>query len=457
MSDIKYDKRIIAHIVIEAETPLVISSGGRTPSTDAPILKDVNGFPYIPGTSIAGVLRHTLGEDKARSFFGFKEDKTTRGSEIIFSEAKLVWSDGKIMDGLIDTGSLDNSWIRRFSRLSKRNHVCLTAKGVAKDKGKFDEEVIYKGTRFAFDIEMVLSSKDNEATTHFNDTLAELRKETFRIGGGSRSGFGKVNIVSIRKKEFDLHDTNDLSEYLACTSYITEHPVWEEVETDKTPAHGWIRYDLTLTPIDFFSFGSGLGDNEVDDTPVRESFISWKNGSGEFKDKAVLIPASSLKGALSHRTAFHHNLRRGIFAMNVYSDDLENNSGNHNDAVRTLFGYQNMKETEVPQKCGACLFHDIIIEDGTKEKILNHVSIDRFTSGAIDGALFSEKVLYGKNLKFTTTILVKKPASDSKEFNEAIECLELSFKDIDMGTLPLGGGSGRGHGIFNCKYKKTEL
>lgn len=460
MSDIKYDKRILAHIVMEAETPLSISSGDKTPLTDSPILKDVNGFPYIPGSSIAGVLRHALGEDKASLFFGFKDDKTTRGSEIIFSEAKLVWSDGKVMDGLIDTCALDDAWFRRFSRLPKRNHVRLSDKGVAEDKGKFDEEVIYKGTRFSFDIEMVLSSDDSEAALHFDDTLAELRRETFRIGGGSRSGFGKINIVSIHTRDFDLRNPDDLAEYLRCTSSITEHRDWKEVKTDKPLLHDWIRYDLTLTPVDFFSFGSGLGDNEVDDTPVKESFISWKNGRGEFKNNAVLIPASSLKGALSHRVAFHYNLMHKTFAMKIDHNDFKNNSGNSNEAVKALFGYQAPECSDEPQKRGACLFSDLIVEDKDEEKVLNHVSIDRFTGGAIDGALFSEKVINGKDMKFTTTILVQKPdteSNESNEFNDAIKCLELSFDDIDMGTLPLGGGSGRGHGIFKCKYTKTEL
>ena len=44
------------------------------------------------------------------------------------------------------------------------------------------------------------------------------------------------------------------------------------------------------------------------------------------------------------------------------------------------------------------------------DKILNHVSIDRFTGGAIDGALFSEKATYGKDTEFTTEILLHEKA-----------------------------------------------
>lgn len=463
MSDVKYDKRILATVVLEAETPWVISSGDKNVMTDSSILKDVNGFPYIPGTSIAGVLRHSIGEEKAKKFFGFKDDQNGKesnlanGSEIIFSEARILAPDGKVLDGIVDLNTIDQDWLKRFSRLPKRNHVRISDKGVAEDKGKFDEEVIYKGTRFAFDIELVASSAKDKSG-YFSDVLTELGKETFRIGGGSRSGFGKVKVVSIRKREFDLRKAEGLDEYLKTPSSLNaDHSTWDEVTNVTDATDGWIRYDLTLTPEDFFLFGAGFGDQEVDDISVRESFIVWENGRGRFKDGAILIPAASLKGALSHRVAFHYNAKSGTFAMKTDLNDFVNQSGNHNLAVRELFGYQD-DDSEISQKRGICLFSDIIGEYRTAEKVLNHVSIDRFTGGAIDGALFSEKVIDGRDrsLEFKTSILVKKPSMNSEDFDKALDCLELALDDINRGTLSLGGGSGRGHGIFKCKWTKTE-
>lgn len=453
MSDTIYDKRFLAHIVLEAETPLVISSGEKTVLTDSAILKDINGYPYIPGATIAGILRHCLGEEKAKDFFGLKEEKTTRGSRIIFSEGKIVGLDGKVLDGIVNG---DSEFESRFRRLPKRNHVRLTSKGVALDTGKFDEEVIYKGTRFAFDIEMVASGDDGQ-TSIFNDVLNELGKDTFRIGGGSRSGFGKVNVIGIKKKCLDLRQPAQLDEYLRLSSSLTSnYGSWDSYEASTRASAGWIRCDLTLTPVDFFSFGSGLPDKEVDATPVKESFIKWENGRGEFKNNALLIPAASLKGALAHRVAFHYNVKNKIFAMSTPAEDFDvEHATDKNPAVRVLFGYQDANEG---QKCGACLFSDIIGEYNVTEKVLNHVKIDRFTSGAMDGALFSEKVIDGTNsrLHFKTGILIRKPDTDSKEFNEAIDCLKEALEDINRGTLPLGGTSGRGHGIFRCEYNKSE-
>lgn len=453
MSDtIIYDKRLLAHIVLEAETPLVISSGGKTALTDSAILKDINGYPYIPGSTIAGILRHCLGEDKAKDYFGLKDKRTTKGSKIIFSEGKIVGLYGKVQDGIVNG---DQEFERRFLRLPKRNHVRMTSKGVAKDTGKFDEEVIYKGTRFAFDIEMVASGNEEQEPI-FNDVLNELGNDTFRIGGGSRSGFGKIRVIEIKKKNLDLRQSTQLDEYLKISSALnSNYDDWDSYTSTSHASAGWIKYDLTLTPVDFFSFGSGLGDNEVDATPVKESFIKWENGRGSFKDNALLIPATSLKGALAHRVAFHYNVKHKVFAMSTPMEDFKEHTTDKNPAVRELFGYQDANEG---QKCGACLFSDIIGEYKVKEKVFNHVKIDRFTSGAMDGALFSEKVIDGtdSHLHFKTSILIRKPGIDSKDFNEAIDCLEKALGDIDSGTLPLGGASGRGHGIFRCEYNKSE-
>lgn len=453
MSDtIIYDKRLLAHIVLEAETPLVISSGGKTALTDSAILKDINGYPYIPGSTIAGILRHCLGEDKAKDYFGLKDKRTTKGSKIIFSEGKIVGLDGKVQDGIVNG---DQEFERRFLRLPKRNHVRLTSKGVAKDAGKFDEEVIYKGTRFAFDIEMVASGNEEQEPI-FNEVLNELGNDTFRIGGGSRSGFGKIRVIEIKKKNLDLRQSSQLNEYLMMSSALnSNYDDWDSYTSTSHASAGWIKYDLTLTPVDFFSFGSGLGDNEVDATPVKESFIKWENGRGSFKDNALLIPATSLKGALAHRVAFHYNVKHKVFAMSTPVEDFEEYTTDKNPAVRELFGYQDANEG---QKCGACLLSDIIGEYKVKEKVFNHVKIDRFTSGAMDGALFSEKVIDGTDsqLHFKTSILIRKPGIDSKDFNEAIDCLEKALGDIDRGTSPLGGASGRGHGIFRCEYNKSE-
>ena len=46
----QYRYRFISRIVIEAVTPIAVGSGDKDIITDARVIKDVNGLPYIPGT-----------------------------------------------------------------------------------------------------------------------------------------------------------------------------------------------------------------------------------------------------------------------------------------------------------------------------------------------------------------------------------------------------------------------
>lgn len=457
-----YDLRFLAHIILEAETPIVIGSGRKTMLTDSEILKDYNGLPYIPGTSIAGVIRHALPVDLGNKFFGLKDDKNNKGSEIVFSEAKLLNGSGLVIDRLCDT--VDN-FSKRFKNLPKRNHVRISHRGVAEDHGKFDEEVIYKGCRFCFEIEMVARSSEKEyASNTFDQVLTEIQKDTFRIGGGTRVGFGKMHPVSIKKRSFDLKKKEELSSYLATNSSLEkDYSGWEDFKNNSIKDQNWIKYSLTLKPMDFFSFGSGKGDNDVDTVPVKESYVKWDGYNGFFVENALLIPASSLKGALAHRVAYYYNLKHSIYAMQIPVEEFENYTGSNNPAVRMLFGCQKEGEGETVQKRGIAIFNDIFA-DYPGDKILNHVAIDRFTGGAMDGALYSEKVVDGKGeLTFHTEVLIEKlPAIDNNDidaqtiYKDAIEAFEKALGDIDKGLLPLGGGNGRGHGIFKCKFTSKD-
>lgn len=461
-----YDLRFLAHIILEAETPIVIGSGRKTMLTDSEILKDYNGLPYIPGTSIAGVIRHALPVDLGNKFFGIKDDKNNKGSEIIFSEAKLLNGSGLVIDRLCD---IDDNFSKRFKNLPKRNHVRISHRGVAEDHGKFDEEVIYKGSRFGFDIEMVAKeSEKGDASNAFDQVLTEIQKDTFRIGGGTRAGFGRMHPVSIKKRSFDLKKKEELSSYLAISSSLDkDYSGWEDFKNNSIKDQNWIKYSLTLKPMDFFSFGSGKGDNDVDTVPVKESYIKWDGNKGSFAENdALLIPASSLKGALAHRVAYYYNLKHKIYAMQIPVEEFENYTGSNNPAVRMLFGCQKEGEGETVQKRGIAIFNDIFA-DYPGDKILNHVAIDRFTGGAMDGALYSEKVVDGKGkITFHTEVLIEKlPAIDNNDidtqttiYKDAIEAFEKALGDIDkgLGLLPLGGGNGRGHGIFKCEFTRKD-
>ena len=70
-----YAFRYLARIVLQAETPLSIGSGESNIQTDSPVIRDINGLPFIPGTSLVGILRHavdSLEQEKVNADFGFQ-------------------------------------------------------------------------------------------------------------------------------------------------------------------------------------------------------------------------------------------------------------------------------------------------------------------------------------------------------------------------------------------------
>jgi CRISPR/Cas system CSM-associated protein Csm3 (group 7 of RAMP superfamily) len=462
-----YNQRYIARVIIEAKTPIAIGSGNKDITTDSVVLKDVDGLPYIPGTSIAGLIRHSLGKDMAASFFGSQD----KGSEIIFSEAKMIGVEGIPID-FMQNIDWKNPFYSHFIELPIRQHVRINEKGTSEDHGKFDEQVVYKGTRFCFEIEMLdsclpdsnIGSKIKGPNyPKFISAINCLSKNSFRIGGGTRSGFGEISIIKCLIRCLNLSLLTDLNAYLNKSSNLEESDFWKDASQSnpqKDEDSSWEKIELNLSPVDFFLFSSGFGDEDADMTPVRESYITWSNKNEpeletpSFSENCILIPASSVKGALAHRTAYYWNKLEERFVDND-DDDRKPLCGESNPAVKALFGSMSNNISS----CGNVIISDIIDDSNDlkqaswREKVSTHIAIDRFTAAPIDGALFDEKIIYGKGHTFKIDILVNKKAYEYKDSNnqhiDNIEkSLKLAINDLCHSMLPLGGGTNRGNGFF---------
>ena len=448
----KNQYHFIARIIIEAKSPINIGSGNKGIKSDSLILRDINGLPFIPGTTIAGLLRHSLGKDEEK-YMGNQE----MGSPLIITEAKIIDCDGTVLDGIISQDKLDSLFLASYRQLPIRQHAKIGHRGATVKGGKFDEEIVLKGTRFCFEVEMLSEEEDD---VKFKELLNTINSSTFRIGSGSRSGFGEIEVVGCQcqYKKIDLSIKEQKEWYLKKSSSLSED--WENAEVLKlqTPSEpGWTTYELELKPVDFILFGSGFGNDKADLTYVRESFVDWNASPAQVKDReqVILIPASSVKGALSHRLAFHYNKIKETFADTLAEGKtIEEFVGKNNPAVKAVFGSEGEKDANGKmqnKQRGNVLMSDIIQETSVSSKILNHVSIDRFTGGAIDGALFSEEILYAKGQLFKLKLVVNNSAFDDKDVEAAFEA---ALKDLCSGMLPLGGGVNRGNGCFEGRFNK---
>lgn len=447
-----YTTRALARVVIEAKTPIAVGNGEMDVMSDAIVAKDANGLPYIPGSTLAGVIRHSLADKElADKLMGYQERKKGEGSKFIITEAKILDADQKPVDGL-RPDALEESFLQNYAELPIRQHVRINHKGTAEGKGKFDNEVVFCGTRFLFEMELMMEDSETENWQKFIDVLG---RADFRLGAGTRNGYGEVEVVRIDSKILDLNKEEDLKLYLKKSSRLdSDWEGWTKTDRPQSTADGWDVYKLNISPDDFFLFGSGMGDEagDADMTAVTERVVEWKNDKGDFTERKTLIPGSSVKGALRHRVAFHYNKLEQIWAT---KDTVDKYDVKSNLAVREIFGYedQDADESKGEKKIvrGNAIFSDIIKYDvENKEKLINHVSIDRFTGGAIDGALFTEKPIYGKGNEYEMTIKVRKDALEKEHVREAFE---NALKDICSGMLPLGGGVNRGNGIFSGTLK----
>ena len=446
-----YPYRYIARIIVEAESVIAVGTGERNVFTDSPIARDVNGLPYIPATSIAGIVRHALDvQDGEPSIFGFHDSKGGKGSQVIFTDALMVGVDGKTVDGLV---AIDwkNDVYAAYRQLPIREHVCIGGNGTAIKGGKFDNEVVYKGTRFVFEIEIY--SEEN-LENEFSEILTTLYDDSLRIGGGSRKGYGKLSVVNSWIALLDLSIEQDLNDYITKSSNLSIP--WTRFSLMASPkkvaANDWTKYLVHLSPSDFFLFGSRMGDDEADNTPMAERIVTWDGMKPTITREQVLIPASAVKGALAHRTAYHYNRLNHLFVENADNHDslLETKAtiGSNNPAVAAIFGKMESGKTT----CGNLLITDVI-EGDVRTKVFFHNRIDVFTGGIIKGALFQEKSIWAGDKTYTLEILVSNSALEDSCCKEAFE---HSIQDLCDGLLPLGGNVNRGHGIFVGQWTKNR-
>jgi CRISPR/Cas system CSM-associated protein Csm3 (group 7 of RAMP superfamily) len=503
--------RYIAKIVIEAETPLSIGTGKKGLLTDSLVAKDANNLPYIPGTSLCGVLRHsfnTLDKELENDLFGFAQGEDGTGSRIKVSSGHLIGEDGnEVIEGFKNI-NFESEYYRWFNNLPERDHVRITDKGVsdAKEHGKFDEELIHKGTRFAFEMELMGTEHDAEDWLHLLNLLAS---PIFRIGAGTRKGFGKIKVIIDKSvtKTFNLKQKADLLSYLQKSSSLNfDSTGWEGlVVTVDTQLSGWTKYSLNLKPQDFFLFSAGFGDEDAESKPKIERVFDWNSDIPEIKTKEYwLIPATSVKGAISHRVAYHYNKLKDVFigkntglkttldiekVMSEFDFDFDDNLpldspkwkemeeqikvfdytiskswqvfekdldvevhklksdnlpvGENNEAVAALFGFAKDSELNNEGLRGRVIINDIYLVP-QNYKVFNHTKIDRYTNGTIDGALFKEKVA-AYDTHFTLDIWVENSAIQDSSIKQA---LENTLKELVEGQLQLGGNATKGHGVF---------
>ena len=450
--------RYFARVVIEFVTPLHIGTGFDDDVSDAAVVRDANGFPAIPGSSLAGAVRAAYTrlhpKEETDELFGFQREDSGQGSRLRFSWGSIHDSRNNPVIGLQPDERLDDPLLQNTLQLPVRDHVRLNHRGTADDRGKFDERVVPAGHRFTFTLELV-GGADHE--TVWKSLLQILCDPALRLGGKSRRGLGAFRIVSCHQSGFDLASREAFDRYCRLTPKSDPNTSGLKDVTLFTTSQT-LSATLKIIPEGYWMFGGGTDeDGNADMAPVTENRIVWEpNGSPR---QHFLIPGSSIKGAIAHRTAFHYNALKGEFADLIPIDKSSPANiealTSRNLAILELFG--SAKDTGDSQdsqnkrghenKRGHVMIDDLLLAKNSPGRLLHHVSIDRFTGGALPGALFSEKPFW-KGEAIRLTIFIAEPEKASPADPNIRKALALALADLAEGRLPLGAGSGRGLGYF---------
>lgn len=479
-----YPIKYKARIVVEAETPLCIGTDKTLLDQDAPVQKDWNNLPMIPGTAIAGYLRRQLNDlDKLFGDDPNTKSKQPKGSQITTSSALLLLPQENNEKPRVyhQVENLDEvPMIDYYLNLPTRQFVAINHLGASKKSALFDSEIVYKGSQFIFEIGLDLKKKDDKV---WKTILQTFYQDNFYLGAGQFNNFGKLKPVSVKHSCFDLTNENCRKKYVEHTVDLNlkleDWTIFEpENKTDNAYFH--IKEFQLSGENSFFHFGSGYEDNNTDAACYQEYVMKWSKNSLT-KELHYVIPGTSIKGLLAHRVAFLSNIKEENFVekahtdfFNKYKHLLEDDKeetleqledklkqlkmalkdydtskvvehlSTENKDVQNVFGTAKNDKNSTGAS-GNVIVNDIYLSpENVREHICMHNKIDRFTGGTIDTALYSETVLAIDQLDFKIKI---KKGFENDHLNQAID-------DLRNGRLLLGGKTSKGHGFTKPIEKK---
>ena len=174
------------YIRMELLSPMSIGNGDDF-LTKHDCIRNSQGKPFIPGTTLAGVFSHYLSEKK-KEIFTPKLSGDYKQSPFFISDANVY---------------LENK--QDFISTNIRDGVKLDENKTTVKSAKFDFEVVETGTKFDFRIEVVL--RDNDDSSKIKNVvdviLNGLDKGEILLGYKSKRGYGKVKLLEVRIKEFE--------------------------------------------------------------------------------------------------------------------------------------------------------------------------------------------------------------------------------------------------------------
>lgn len=245
----KLESRYIFKGELVLKNEMHLGSGKGDVKTDSLVVKDFNNKPFIPGSSVRGVLRSTIERISAsigkNPCFLSSENCVTNSKAVLQKEFKELLN--KKDKNKIEQFVKDDSKICLICRLfgspvvaSKIRITDLTLKvekvepsirhGVAinrdtetsQDQKKFDFEVVPKGSSFEF--ELIGENLTDEDLSLLAIGIQEMMDGNFWIGGNTSRGLGKCKLEKLEIEYFKGID--------GLKRYLTSRQLTKMTQTD---------------------------------------------------------------------------------------------------------------------------------------------------------------------------------------------------------------------------------
>ncbi|SKA51876.1 RAMP superfamily CRISPR-associated protein [Photobacterium toruni] len=467
----------VAKLVIETLSPMAIATGSRETNFDTALVRDINGLPMIPASAVAGVWSHLtqrhLGGEVCRDWFG--ADKSAKQGDFIPS--KLTITDARLHDSnnqpvvnymtpeLIAADLMLKTCV--LDRPHHRDRVAINDRSVAKENAKFDQIVLPKGLRFS----VIVRWQGELDSANAILRLWSLRQMAF--GASTRNGLGQVALVASEIKSFDLKQGE--SKGKALQAYVFDRRVpTEQAEFMTTNNTSLLLAQLPLKALDNWRSGSGSEVLNLENKDKNVGIITYSEPSWHWEhhrasnDNGTMTPVfcgSSIKGILAHRMAYHYRKHCKMWAENIDKDFQKNLKDGLNpeeigkelhkkwqtrpEELKYLLGHAD--DTDHAKSIAGLLMVDDCPLRDYQTTLRYHNAIDRFTGGVRKGALYSEELLYQPKftVKIWLTSLPTAPSTDEEKtaWQYVIQAFKDTVRDIELGLLPMGAGSGRGSSL----------
>jgi CRISPR/Cas system CSM-associated protein Csm3 (group 7 of RAMP superfamily) len=427
-----------------ALSPIHVGGAAAGPVVDMPMAVDGKGRYYIPGTSLAGALRHWVERHLDGPDWGIfwgSHEKEGSASLIVINDAPATESGHSAPPELWHSVSIDRQT------------------GTAADKLKFDREVLPRGSRFVF--RMQVEARDQaelDTARAFLGRLQEaLQNGRISFGAAATRGLGRMQLANAKGRETSWATKKGVLDFLR-GAHDDTLAAWQQARHELAVANRG-QIDITLHwhpggPLMSKAATDGLA---VDGMPFVSAVADGK--------QALTLPGSGIKGALrSHaerilRTIFQHDVAQDS-GNHTHRDQLDlplisavfgsagNAASKGNTGNRGALSVATCYATD--QHFDAKHWNDLALNDGAWPKSglslqrAYHVAVDRWTGGAADGFLYSAvepmKVAW-------------EPLRISLQLGEKnVDCLLrfaivwLLLRELAAGRITLGFGANRGYG-----------